>query len=348
MLEVIKKGNTERIQQLRKTRERNLSMKLSRTRCLIFSMVAAVLCSLSTSFLSAQTLHRFGQSVQPIYEGFERNSDGSYTMWFGYLNRNYDETPNVPIGINNSFQVAEGVTTAGQVDQDLILLDPGPPDRGQPTYFYPRRQQFVFGIHVQAGFVGKELIWSVSHNGETSTAIGTLERENIWAVDEGVWGANRGRGTSGRTEIEYVNQPPAVRMVGVEGQLFASIGRPLTLRVFASDDGLPGPYERERRRAMESLPNNLPTVGGGIGRNSPKSQSVVNYVAADETGLGLTWIMYRVPGQVHFDSPITALRVTGEETITTATFSQPGTYELRAYADDGAYTRSASVTVEVR
>ena len=323
-------------------------MKLSRSRRVVFSAAVAVLCVLSVSMASSQTLHRFGQSVQPIYEGFERNSDGTYTMWFGYLNRNYDETPNVPIGINNSFQVAEGVQTAGPIDQSLILVDSGPLDRGQPTYFYPRRQQFAFGIQVQPEFVGKELVWSVTHNGETRTAVGTLEREHIWAVDEGVWGANRGRGTGGRTEIEYVNQPPAVRMVGIERQLSANIGRPLTLRAFASDDGLPGPYERGRRRVMESLPNNLPTVGGGIGRNSPKSQSVVNYIAADETGLALTWIMYRAPGQVHFDSSVTALTATGEETMTTATFSQPGTYVLRAYADDGAYTRSAEVTVEVR
>ncbi len=323
-------------------------MKLSHSRCLIFGIATAVLFLLSVNLVTAQTLHRFGQSVQPIYEGFERNSDGSYTMWFGYLNRNYDETPNVPIGINNSFQVAEGVTTAGEVDQDLILDNLGSLDRGQPTYFYPRRQQFVFGIQVQENFVGKELVWSVTHNGETRTAVGTLERENIWAVDEGVWGANRGRGTSGRTEIEYANQPPAIRMVGVEGQLSTTIGRPLMLRVFASDDGLPGPYDRERRRAMESLPNNLPTVGGGIGRNSPKSQSMVNYVAADETGLALTWLVYRAPGQVIFESSGAPLEVTGEEKMTTATFTQPGTYVLRAYADDGTYTRSASVTVEVR
>ncbi len=323
-------------------------MKLSHSRCLIFGIATAVLFLLSVNLVTAQTLHRFGQSVQPIYEGFERNSDGSYTMWFGYLNRNYDETPNVPIGINNSFQVAEGVTTAGEVDQDLILDNLGSLDRGQPTYFYPRRQQFVFGIQVQENFVGKELVWSVTHNGETRTAVGTLERENIWAVDEGVWGANRGRGTSGRTEIEYANQPPAIRMVGVEGQLSTTIGRPLMLRVFASDDGLPGPYDRERRRAMESLPNNLPTVGGGIGRNSPKSQSMVNYVAADETGLALTWLVYRAPGQVIFESSVAPLKVTGEEKMTTATFTQPGTYVLRAYADDGTYTRSASVTVEVR
>ena len=36
---------------------------------------------------TAQILHRFGQSIQPIFEGFEKNPDGSFTMWFGYLNR---------------------------------------------------------------------------------------------------------------------------------------------------------------------------------------------------------------------------------------------------------------------
>ena len=29
-----------------------------------------------------------GQSVQPVSEGWTRNPDGSFSMWFGYLNRN--------------------------------------------------------------------------------------------------------------------------------------------------------------------------------------------------------------------------------------------------------------------
>lgn len=302
-----------------------------------------------SSGVSAQILHRFGQSIQPIFEGFEQNADGSFTMWFGYLNRNYDELPNIPIGANNDFVAADGVTEAGPVSEDLLLDDPGPTDRGQPTYFYPRRQQFVFAVQVPADFVGKELVWNLTHNGETRTAVGTLEQGNIWAVDEGVWSANRGRGTGGRTGVAYSNQPPTVRMVGVEGQLSTAVGRPLTLRAFASDDGLPGARENPRRRPQqEELPNDLPVVGGGIGRNSPKSQGIINYTAADETGLAITWIKYRGPGQVQFDSAVTSLLASGEEAVASASFSQSGTYVLRAYADDGAYTRSSDVTVVVR
>ncbi|MFP6825809.1 MAG: hypothetical protein VB977_06855 [Pseudohongiellaceae bacterium] len=298
---------------------------------------------------TAQILHRFGQSIQPIFEGFEKNPDGSFTMWFGYLNRNYDELPNVAIGVNNSFQAADGVTDAGPISEDLLLDDPGPTDRRQPTYFYPRRQQFVFGVQVPADFVGKELVWNLTYNGETRVAVGTLEQGNIWSVDEGVWSANRGRGVGGRSGVAYANQPPTVRMVGVEGQLSTTVGRPVTLRTFASDDGLPGARENPRRRPQQDpLPNDLPVVGGGLGRNSPKSQGIINYTAADETGLAITWVKYRGPGQVKFDSAVTSLVASGEETAASASFSQSGTYVLRAYADDGAYTRSADVTVVVQ
>jgi len=36
-----------------------------------------------------------GQSIQPAFEGWMKNPDGSYSLWFGYLNRNYEETPDV-------------------------------------------------------------------------------------------------------------------------------------------------------------------------------------------------------------------------------------------------------------
>jgi len=310
--------------------------------------LALLILLINTPDVTAQTLHRFGQSIQPIFEGFERNTDGTFTMWFGYLNRNYDETPTVVVGDLNGFSAADGVNTAGPVDQNLLLNDPGPQDRGQPTYFYPRRQQFVFEVVLPADFVGNELVWSITHNGETRTAVGTLERENIWAVDEGVWSANRGRGTGGRTEIEYANDPPAIRLVGIEGQISTAVGRPVNLRAFASDDGVPGPYERDRRGRMDPLPNNLPEVGGGIGRNSPKEQGVVNYIAADETGLALTWIKYRGPGQVFFDNAISSLNPSGEEVVSSATFTQSGTYVLRAYADDSTYTTYSELNVIVQ
>jgi hypothetical protein len=314
----------------------------------LLTMVLTLMLTSISGAASAQILHRFGQSVQPIFEGFETNADGSFTMWFGYLNRNYDEMPNIPLGDKNAFQEADGVLLAGPVDPNLILDDPGSNDRGQPTYFYPRRQQFVFSVDVPADFVGKELVWTLSHNGETRTAVGTLEKDNIWSVDEGVWTANRGRGTGGRTGVTYTNERPSVRISGIEGQLSAALGRPLTLRATATDDGLPGPRDNRRSRESEPLPNDLPEVGGGLGRNSPKSQGVVNYTAADETGLAITWIKYRGPGQVQLDSAVTPLSTSGEEAAATANFSQSGTYVLRAYADDGAYTTYADVTVVVR
>ena len=80
--------------------------------------------------------------MQPVYEGWNRNDDGSYTLWFGYLNRNYEEEPHVPAGPDNFFA-------------------PGPEDRGQPTHFYPRRQNFVFGVEVPADWGDKDLVWTV-------------------------------------------------------------------------------------------------------------------------------------------------------------------------------------------
>ena len=47
-----------------------------------------------------------GQSVQPAYEGWTRNPDGSRSMWFGYMNRNWEETPDIPAGANNGFGAA--------------------------------------------------------------------------------------------------------------------------------------------------------------------------------------------------------------------------------------------------
>ena len=99
---------------------------------------------------------------------------------------------------------------------------------------------------------------------------------------------------------------------------------------------------------MERLPNYLPEVGGGIGRNSPKEQGIVNYTSADKTGLAVTWLKYRGPGEVYFENQVVELEPSGEEVIASATFSETGMYVLRAYADDSTYTNYSEVTVEVR
>ena len=45
-----------------------------------------------------------GQSIQPVFEGWEKNPDGTFSMWFGYLNRNYEERLNIPVGRQQRLQ----------------------------------------------------------------------------------------------------------------------------------------------------------------------------------------------------------------------------------------------------
>jgi hypothetical protein len=104
--------------------------------------------------------------------------------------------------------------------------------------------------------------------------------------------------------------------------------------VSISDDGHPTP--RPRRVPSGGAPR--------APRPNPVTQAVVK--PNPEVGLTVTWVHYRGPGQVTFapaSPPISAGTAT-----TTATFSKPGTYVLRAYADDSVLTASTDVTVVVR
>ena len=62
-----------------------------------------------------QVTYAKGQNVVPIFEGWERNPDGTFNMLFGYLNRNYEEELDIPVGPDNN-------------------IEPGGPDQGQPTF----------------------------------------------------------------------------------------------------------------------------------------------------------------------------------------------------------------------
>ncbi len=83
-----------------------------------------------------------GQNLSPAFEGWQINPDGSYNLVFGYINRNWEEEPDIPVGSDNNFS-------------------PGLADRGQPTHFLPRRNRFVFTVRVPADFGVQELVWSV-------------------------------------------------------------------------------------------------------------------------------------------------------------------------------------------
>ena len=155
--------------------------------------------------------HAAGQNVQPFFEGWQRNSDGTISMWFGYLNRNFKEHVDISIGPENTFE-------------------PGG-DRGQPTHFYPRRQQFVFKIDLPKDWdKDRKIVWTLIAHGRTSIATGWMQPE--WEVDDGVRQMNISLGAT----PPLVNAAP--RIAGSAGQTIEA-GKPLKLIASATDDGLP-------------------------------------------------------------------------------------------------------------
>src|SRR5439155_15879485 len=49
-----------------------------------------------------------GQDVSPTFDGWERNPDGTFSLWFGYFNRNTEEEVDVPLGPENNFDLGTG------------------------------------------------------------------------------------------------------------------------------------------------------------------------------------------------------------------------------------------------
>jgi hypothetical protein len=264
-----------------------------------------------------------GQSVQPAYEGWTRNPDGSRSMWFGYMNRNWEETPDISTGPSNGF---------GPTGEDL----------GQPTHFLPRRQAFIFKVNVPADWpVDKDLIWTVTANGTTLKAFGSLWP--VWEIDEQTMSANNG-GRTARTFGEPVNLPPTISST-LPPQSIA-VGQPLTLVLPVKDDGLPTPEIRARGTGG-------PRVGRGAA--APDAPSPDPLAEAARGQFRVKWIQYRGAGQAKIvPKESVVLGADGRPNLTEGkstakvTFDRPGTYTLRAYAMDGdAYFVTQDVTVTV-
>ena len=178
---------------------------------MIGRLFCVVLCALIPALSqNVQLRHWTGQGVSPVYEGFDTNPDGSFNMWFGYMNRNYEEEPDIPVGAANSFQ-------------------PGPADRGQPTHFAIRRHKDIFKVTVPKDFVDQTLTWTLSAHGQTAQVVGTLNR--VWMIDRKY--TTRGANINN----PYSNTPPEVNVSPMEGVIGKSDS--LSLEVTATDDGRP-------------------------------------------------------------------------------------------------------------
>ena len=295
------------------------------TRTMVSVVVVLGLTALLVGFpsASAQIASPRGQNIAPVFEGWEKNADGSFNLLFGYYNRNWAERITLPIGPDNS-------------------IEPGGPDHGQPTHFYPRRNRFLFKVQVPADFGDQELVWTLTTNGETERAYGSLLID--YFTDDTVIMNNKGAGGGGGGLYELAgNKPPELRVDGPMTR-YVEVGEPLHLTAFTSDDGIPEP------RSLPNIPNSF--------RVTPDSAS----------GLRLSWFVYRGMGDhVVFDPPQISvwedmrdgansswssgwgappLPEDGRQDASVA-FDEPGTYVLRAWADDGGLMTYEDVTVVV-
>ena len=223
-----------------------------------------------------------GQSVTPAFEGWYKNPDGTFSISFGYYNRNSEESLEIPIGADN-------------------FITPGNQNQGQPTHFEPKRHWGVFAVKVPADFGDKKVVWTVKIRGETFAIPGSLHPN--WEID-----ALQGEAGSGNT-------PPVLKFeaAGAEGSgpggitggpLSATVGKPMTLNVWAKDDG----------KAVI-----------GIARDGRANAPVT-----------LTWFKHQGPGPVMFANATPKVQSPDVPATATVTFSEPGEYVLRVRANDAS------------
>jgi hypothetical protein len=117
----------------------------------IFLCVIALLLLVATSFRvgpAAQVRpappHELLPTIQPVYDGWYKNSDGTLSFSYGYINRT-DKPIDVPIGPDNGFT-------------------PTPADRGQPSVFQPGTERNAFSV-ILPGTFNQNLVWTIAYNG---------------------------------------------------------------------------------------------------------------------------------------------------------------------------------------
>lgn len=159
-----------------------------------------------------------GQTVTPAYEGWYPNADGTLSISFGYMNRNFEEIIDIPLGADN-------------------MIEPSQFQGAQPTHFAPRRHFGVFVVKVPADFGNEKVYWTLKMQGETFRVPGHLNVD--WKID-----ALKGEAGSGNT-------PPVLKFeadgaegagpAGAWGQtLTAKAGAAFSVTVWARDDGVGG------------------------------------------------------------------------------------------------------------
>jgi hypothetical protein len=200
-----------------------------RNRSSMFVKVMAVSCAALLSSAPAlaqapasyvfplQPYPEFGLPVSPIMEGWYDNGDGTYTISFGYLNRNRNSVVHIPLGEDNNLD-----------NSDLNGL--------QPTVFLPGRQHGVFGITIPAEERANDVWWTIANEGDEVHRVPGRARIGAYELD---W-APRAHGAFPPTMWFESRDDSTMGPHGVTAAqtLEARVGDSIELSVNVADDSL--------------------------------------------------------------------------------------------------------------
>lgn len=261
-----------------------------------------------------------GNFVAPYFDGFYQNADGTYTLSFGFMNRNDEAVIEIPLGVNNR-------------------IEPEQFDGVQPTTFpvvsYSGfggpRERGAFGVVVPADFDG-DVWWVLRTDGYETRVPGRLESPG--PIVTGAYELSTGPMAAGsmRPEIRFEEGAPGGW--GVEGvwhpeTFTTAVGEPVEVHFWTRDRG-----ERELGFVNMTLWKYRGPIGGEV--------SFESLTAAPE-GVAAGRGRPPGPGPVATRESVT-IPMTGPDAHQgrfTATFDTPGDYVIRVRMDNFGNNDSA-------
>lgn len=259
--------------------------------------------------------------VAPFFDGFYKNEDGTYTISFGYMNRNDADVIEIALGTDN-------------------YIEPSEFDGGQPTAFQVvrysgfggPRERGTFGVVVPADFEG-DVWWTLTTDGYTTRVPGRLTSPG--RIIQGAYELST-------TPMAAGSLRPLIRFtetgtggIGIEGierpePLTASAGEPVEVRFWALDRG-----DRDLGAVNMSLWKHQGPVGGVIAFES-LVEAPATTAAAGAGGRGGRAARPPGPGPLTTGQtvPILTEGPDANQGRFTATFDTPGRYVIRIRIDN--------------
>lgn len=287
-----------------------------------------------------------GEILSPAFEGWWPNEDGSFKLFFGYMNSNWEQQFHIEVGERNYFRIVEP-NALDDLEKEGYLAEEA--DMGQPTHFYPRRNPFLFTIDVPADFGEKEVVWTLESRNNKARAYGSLYPD--YRIDPQVISTEVGGAFGSLDDRLRENIAPELQVEG-DNYRRVRVGEPLSLSVYAND---PDDYPARSGRGLPSTPEQIYSPPASI-------------VAMSGPGLRFSWSVYRGPERAVKFAPTQMKTYTDTRVYANSpwsppfyipkppqdnrweasvTFDEPGEYVLRGIASDGSLFTYRNITVTV-